>query len=635
MKNIRFFVESFYLRQALYRLGLMLCLFMFCRICFFIFNYSKLPTPSVSTFFWGIRFDLSAAIYINILLLLSYLLPFGFRKERWYGMIQRVLFLATTFVIVLVELGDAAYFPFSQRRLIAGDFLMIGNESDQLLRLVLEYWVMWIVFGLIIWGLNALFNKTTIKPLPQENSLLPQTGIMVLGLGLALMGVRGGIQMRPLTAGSAAQYVDDMRLAPLVGNSTLSILYSLSRTKLEVPNYMTPKEAEQVYEIFDKGDKTKKMRRMNVVVIALESFGKEYSAFFNQDKPNYPSYMPFVDSLAQQSLYAQYSYANGLRSTQGITALASGLPSLMGEPFMFSHYQTNKIKGWASVLKKQGYKTAFYHGSNHGSMAFNTFIPHTGFEYFYDRLDYPNQADYDGSWGIWDEPFWQWTLQKINALPQPFGTMTFSLTSHEPFAVPKDFEAKYPDVPKIKRSFLYADYALRRFFEEAKKQPWYQNTLFVVSADHVGRNDTRPEEYSTREGLYHIPILFFCPSDSTMRGEIKGGICSQVDVMPSILDYLNCPDARTSFGRSIFSKEAPPQYAVQYEDNLFQIEDKNYILLFDGRYTTGIFDKINDKMLKNNLIMQGLPDMNRMETALKAIIQQHHQAMVNNALVPK
>ena len=120
-----------------------------------------------------------------------------------------------------------------------------------------------------------------------------------------------------------------------------------------------------------------------------------------------------------------------------------------------------------------------------------------------------------------------------------------------------------------------------------------------------------------------------------MRGEIKGGICSQADVMPSILDYLNCPDARMSFGRSIFSKEAPPQYAVQYEDNLFQIEDKNYILLFDGRYTTGIFDKINDKMLKNNLIMQGLPDMNRMETALKAIIQQHHQAMVNNALVPK
>ena len=634
MKNIRLSVESFYLRQALYRLGLVLGLFMFCRICFFAFNYTKLPTPSVSTFFWGVRFDLSAAIYINILLLLSYLLPFGFRRERWYGIAQRTTFLATNFVIILLELGDAAYFPFSQRRLIAGDFFMIGNESDQLLRLVFQYWIMWIVFGLIIWGLNWLFNKTTIKPLPQENSLLPQTGVMVLGLGLALMGVRGGIQMRPLTAGSAAQYVDDMRLVPLVSNSTLSILHSLSQTALTVPNYMSAKEAAEIYPIFNEGDKTKKMRKMNVIVIALESFGKEYSAFFNPDKPNYPSFMPFVDSLAQQSLYAQYTYSNGLRSTQGITALASGLPSLMGEPFMFSPYQANSLQGWAGVLKKNGYKTAFYHGSNHGSMAFNTFLPQTGFDTFYDRLDYPDQADYDGSWGIWDEPFWQWSLKKINDLPQPFGVMTFSLTSHEPFAVPKYFEAKYPDIPKIKRSFLYTDYALRRFFEEAKKQPWYQNTLFVVSADHVGRNDTRPEEYSTREGLYHIPILFFCPSDPTMKGEIKDGLCSQTDVMPSILDYLNCPDKRMSFGRSVFSKNAPPQYAVQFEDNLFQIEDKNYILLFDGQNTIGIFDKINDKMLKNNLLQQGLPDKKRMEMALKAIIQQHHQAMVSNVLGP-
>lgn len=633
MKSLRFYVESFYLRQALYRIGLVLALFMFCRISFFIFNINRLPTPSVSTFFWGVRFDLSAAVYINILLVTSYLLPFGFRKEWWYRMIQRVLFLATTFVIILLELGDAAYFPFSQRRLIAGDFLMIGNESEQLLRLVFEYWIMWVVFGLIIWGLNWLFNKTTIKPLPKENHLMPQTGVMVLGLGLALLAVRGGLQMHPLTPNSATQYVDDMRLVPLVSNSTLSILYSLSQPTLKVPNYMPDEKAAEIYPIFKDGDKSKQMRKMNVVVIALESFGKEYSAFFNKDKLDYPSYMPFVDSLAQQSLYAEFTYANGLRSTQGITALVAGLPSLMGEPFMFSHYKTNNLQGWASILRKHGYQTAFYHGSNHGSMAFNTFVPQTGFEAFYDRMDYPDQADFDGSWGIWDGPFFQWTVQKMNKMAQPFGVMAFSLTSHEPFAVPKDFAEKHPNVPKIKRSFLYTDDALRRFFEEAKKQPWYKNTIFVVSADHVGRNDTRPEEYTTREGLYHIPILFFCPSDSLMKGEIKGGICSQMDVMPSILDYLNCPDPYTTFGRSIFSKDTPPQYAVQFEDNLFQISDKKYLLLFNGRHTIGFFDKINDKMLKNNLSDKQLSDMQEMETALKAIIQQHHKAMVNNKLI--
>jgi phosphoglycerol transferase MdoB-like AlkP superfamily enzyme len=380
--------------------------------------------------------------------------------------------------------------------------------------------------------------------------------------------------------------------------------------------------------------------------LTLESFGKEYSQYFNAEKPDYQGFTPFLDSLAQVSLQAKHSFANGLRSAQGIAAITSGLPSLMEEQFVFSPYQSNQLDGLAAHLGREGYETAFFHGSNPGSMEFDKFAHLTGFTHFYDRYGYGNQADFDGNWGIWDAPMLQFMAKKLTQTPEPFYGFFFSLTSHHPYNVPKDFEAKHPTIDPLHRSVLYADDALRQFFETAKKQAWFERTLFVITADHVGAGTFVPE-YQTKVGRYNIPILFFKPNG--IKPEILENLVQQQDIMPSILDFLNYKQPFLSFGRSIFNKnksanisqletsnsKLETNYSFHFEEGLFQLHDNRFALFFDGDRTTGLYDYTTDVFLKNNL-KDSLPnEVERMGKVIKSVIQQYHKAMISNQLVPK
>jgi phosphoglycerol transferase MdoB-like AlkP superfamily enzyme len=396
--------------------------------------------------------------------------------------------------------------------------------------------------------------------------------------------------------------------------------------------------------------------------------------------------------LAQVSLQAQHSFANGLRSAQGISAITAGLPSLMEEQFVFSPYQSNQLDGLAAHLRRKGYETAFFHGSNPGSMDFDKFARLTGFNHFYDRYGYGNQAEFDGNWGIWDAPMFQFMAEKLTKTPEPFYGFFFSLTSHHPYNTPEDFEKKHPNLDPLHRSVLYTDDALRQFFETAKKQQWFDKTLFVIAADHIGAGCLEPK-YQTKVGRYAIPILFYKPNE--IKPELlKNTVVQQQDIMPSVLGFLNYKNPFLSFGRSIFNKnksinfnelinyknELNPisksefnsnknalntpdlkalntnkkglnahkttldssyfiphtsTYSFHFEEGLFQIHDSRFALFFDGDRTTGLYDYTTDVFLKNNL-KDSLPnEAERMGKVIKAVIQQYHKAMITNQLVPK
>jgi phosphoglycerol transferase MdoB-like AlkP superfamily enzyme len=405
------------------------------------------------------------------------------------------------------------------------------------------------------------------------------------------------------------------------------LIHSTGQRFIVEKNYMSDAEVEANYPIVFKKNEPESFRKLNVVIITLESFGKEYSKYFNTQIDNYQGFTPFFDSLAQQSLYCENSFANGLRSTQGIVSITAGLPVLMDDPYMFSPYQSNRLDGLASLLKSKGYATTFFHGSNPGSMDFDKFANLTGFDTFYDRYGFGNQAEYDGAWGIWDEPMLQFMANKLNNMPQPFYGFFFSLTSHHPFKVPLWFEQKYPNMDAHDRSFLYADYALSRFFEKARTMSWFGNTLFVLCADHTGVR-SRFEEYQTKVGRYKIPIIFYKPNE--IKPTILPKTCQQIDIMPTVLDFLKYDKPYLSFGRSIFN--TTEGYAFQYEENLFQIENNRYVLFFDGEKTTGLFDFKNDILLKKDLKNQMPHEREQLEKTLKSVIQQHHKAMIFNRL---
>ena len=303
------------------------------------------------------------------------------------------------------------------------------------------------------------------------------------------------------------------------------------------------------------------------------------------------------------------------------------IPSIEA-PYVLSHFSGNKLNSTASLLKEKGYYTAFFHGAPNGSMGFNAFANLCGFDDYYGKDEYANDDDYDGIWGIWDEKFLQFYANKMNTFQQPFYTTFFSVSSHHPYKLPGGYDVKFKGGNRdIYKTIEYTDYSLRKFFETASKMPWYKNTLFVFTADHASAEIGYPE-YNTPWGYFSIPIFFYQPGKNL--GGLRNEIVQQIDIMPTVLGYLSYDKPYVSFGRDINRDKQP--FAFNYLDNTYQSFEGDYLLLFNGQKSVGLYDFKNDRLMQKNLLTM-LPDtVAQMEMRLKAFIQQYNNRMVDDNL---
>lgn len=604
-------------------------LFSLCRLAFFSVNQSSFPATSGlelgSIFLAGLRFDTSAIVYINALFILSFLLPFSFRNNKIYRNLQFFLFLFFNFFALLLELIDVGFFSYSFKRSASSDLTMIANSFQLTPRYLLDYWYLMLLFFLIIAAIFFLYQKVRLPQPSSPAPLLSQLFVFLVGIPILILAARGGWQLRPLSPIVSTEYVSDMRLAPLVSNTTLNIIFSTQQRILKVPPYFSADALDKHYPISISPALQDTMRQKNVVVIVLESFGEEQVGYFN---PGKKSNTPFLDSLLSLGWMPQQGLANGLRSTQGIVAITTGIPSLMEDPLMFSAYQSNRLPGLAHYLKAKGYQTGFFHGCNPGSMQFESFAQLSGFEHFYDKTEYNNEADYDNNWGIWDIPFFQFFAQTIDAYEKPFLGLIFSLTSHHPYAVEASFAQQYPDMAPVERSYLYTDAALRAFFDTIKTKDWYSETVFLLTADHVGPN--KSQDGNTKYSRYQIPICIFDPNAD--RKLPPQPLMQQVDILPSLLDYIGYDAPYSSFGQSVFDTLSP-RYSAVFAEGLYQLSDQQHLLLFDGQQSTALYNHQTDLKLERNLVKKEKAVQERMEIRIKAMIQRHHEGMVRNRLV--
>lgn len=287
-------------------------------------------------------------------------------------------------------------------------------------------------------------------------------------------------------------------------------------------------------------------RGANVIILIVESLASEYCGFENGDS----RYTPFLDKLAQESLVFPQHYANGRRSIEVMSSLLAGLPSLMTEAWTESVYRENHLLGLGKILAEQGYATSFYHGARKGSMRFDLFMELAGVTNYVGLERYPDQADFDGNWGIFDEPFLQYTARELSRQPGPFAATIKTVTPHHPYTLPPQYVGRFPEgTLPIHKTVRYVDYALEQFFATARQQPWYSNTLFIITADHTQHLET--PAYMTPLGTYRVPLVLFHP-----RGRVTGmdtnRVTQQIDVFPTVLDYLGVrPPERLLFGRSL------------------------------------------------------------------------------------
>jgi phosphoglycerol transferase MdoB-like AlkP superfamily enzyme len=454
---------------------------------------------------------------------------------------------------------------------------------------------------------------------------------MIVTLYFAVIGMRGGFTgtTRPITLNNAGRYVERPKEMAIVLNTPFSIFRTLGKQSFSRISYFTDQELEQIYSPIHIPDTTSSFRPKNVVVFIIESFGKEYVGFYNKDLDagNYKGYTPFIDSLLQHSLSFKYSFANGGKSIDGIPSVISSLPSLNGS-FVLSNYSTNITPSLAHELKSKGYQTAFFHGAPNGSMGFLAYTTINGFDKYFGKTEYNNDDDYDGIWGIWDEEFFQFFANTMGEFKEPFLSTIFSVSSHHPYKVPAKYKGKFSKGNiEMHQVIGYTDYALKKFFENASKTDWYKNTLFVITADHGSHSEHR--QYLTSQGRLAVPIIFFDPS-----GELSGvsnNIAQQIDIEPTILNYLNYDQPYFAFGKDLLN-DSIEHFSVSTVGNTYQMAMGDYFIQFHENKPVNFYNFKKDNIFKTNLLESNLPAMDTLSMKLKAFIQQYNNRMIDNEM---
>ncbi len=628
----------------LFKLVVVMMLLFLSRILFYAFNqgyFSNLQlTEAIRLFVVGLRFDLSAALIINAPFIVMNTLPFKFRSGRIYQGIANGYFYLANSIGLFTNFGDTIYFRFTLKRLTADifNYVGVGGDFDKLVpQFLRDFWyiaLIWMLFVamLLYFGTRFAVDASTTKRKEFDVQFFLVNIVVFTGImALSVIGIRGGLQLRPIGLVTAGNYTSAKNL-PLVLNTPFSIAKTISKEALKpLTVFRNERELAKVYSPLHEGKKTG-FNNYNVMIIILESVSREHIGSLNRSIENgrYQGFTPFLDSLIRQGMYFD-AFSNGKTSIQGIPAVLSGIPSLMNESFIQSSYAAGKFTSIAGLLKPKGYATAFFHGGTNGTMGFDSYCKLVGFDNYFGRSEYNNENDYDGKWGIRDEEFFQYTARTLNGLKQPFVGALFSLSSHHPYHVP----AKYVNIFRrgklpIQQSVMYADYSLGEFFHTVQHMPWFRNTLFVITADHT--SEGYYPYYQSDVGQYAIPLLFFKPGSSLKgRAEI---IAQQTDVMPTVLNYLGYDQNYLAFGSDLLDTALNgPHFSIHYISGLYGLIKDNYYLEFNGTRSTALFNIAKDPLQANNLVGKETEVKKQMEAFITAYIQQYNNRLIENRLI--
>ena len=625
------------------------------RLAFLLENWhyfaNDLSFRQLSTLFYGgYIFDRSAIVYTNALYIVLMLFPLWLKERRGYHLFCKWLFVIVNGLALVINLCDAVYFPFTLRRTTTNVFSEFSHESnlaDIFLTQTLNHWYL-LLLAIVVIGLTCrLYRKPRLSHEQFSSTrhrvqfAVSQIVILALITPLCIGACRGGLSsgIRPITINNANQYVQHPTECALVLNTPFSLIRTIGKNVFEIPNYYASlSSAERVFSPIHQPKPTHAFKRKNVVILIVESFGREYIGAFNHwlENGQYKGYTPHVDSLIGKSMVFKHSFCNGRKSIDGMPSVLCGIP-MFKEPFVLTSASMNDYTGIAGLLRAEGYSTAFFHGANRGSMGFLALANKIGFEHYYGRQDYAQDprfggdADFDGHWGIWDEPFLQYWATKIGEMRQPFMTACFTVSSHTPFVIPDKYKAVYPEgkLP-IHKCIRYTDMAIGRFFDTASKQPWYKNTIFVILSDHTNQSDHA--EYQTDIGGFSSPFILFDPSGEIKPG-MRDGIAQQIDVLPTVLSALGYDKPFLSFGCDLLTTPTNQTYAVNYLNGIYQYCKYGYVLQFDGQRTRAIY-ALDDRLMQHNLIGK-IGQQAQMERELKAIIYQYMYRMANDKLQPQ
>jgi phosphoglycerol transferase MdoB-like AlkP superfamily enzyme len=639
--NTIFRVQEY--KVLLYRILLVYVFYFVARVLFLFYNFSLLGVDSLSEFFrlyyYGLAFDTTAILYVNSLFILLSITPIRGTTSKKYQKFLLYTYFITNFIAYLLNFVDFIYYKYNYSRTTITVLDVLKDESNvsgMLFRFLFTYWHVLVLFILTAYLWVYLYKKYKVTA-SNENiktkyyystSVLAIIVITVLSIG----GIRGGDfkeSTRPINLVDANRHVKEIKQADFVLNTPFAFIRTLFSNTFKRVNYDISSDQIDHFISPIKQYTANEKSSPNIVLIITESFAREYSGAFNKDRniENYVSYTPFIDSLAAHSLIFPNAFANGNKSIHGMSSVLAGIPSFK-DAFTSSPYSKQEIESVVSILNELDYDTSFFHGAANGSMGFLGFSNILGFDNYYGRTEYNNDDDFDGTWGIWDENFLDFTKEVLNEKKEPFFSTIFTVSSHEPYKIPKEYEGKFPKGNvQMNQSIAYTDYSFKTFFEASKDEDWFNNTIFIITADHGSQPGFA--EYRKTVNRTAIPILIYKPDNSLT--EVNKELVQQIDIYPTIIDLIGYDKPFRSWGRSLLNDSLINPFTINYCGSGYVLQRDNYICFFDGEKATGFYD-INDKDLKINLIEQSNSQMDTLEIVTKAFVKDFYDRIVDKNL---
>lgn len=516
----------------------------------------------VQAFIYGIRFDfaLLAAVFALPVIMLN--LPSRWFDNRGWSATWYWLTLPLLLAVCLLIAADIAYYAFVKRH-IAQELRLILHDTDFVLQLGMSSYKLALTFFVVFCALLVLLWRTSFPVSIKHTGFIKSIAVFAVILLVIFIGVRGGLQRKTIHIIDAYSTGN-----PIQGNLILNGAYSALRSfdnKASVSHefYSEQQLQENAKEFGLLGDNPdypfqqrftdKQPSKLNVVVMVLESWSYKY---IDSLAGNNYGITPNFDQLVKDGLVFKRFYAAGQRSIDGLQAILTGVPNLVDLPALGWGLESNKFSRLGDMVNQHGYHTIFAQSSRRTSFHIDGIAAATGFTEYYGMEDMQLELQYDDPesfWYGWDHETFNKVHSRLKEVKAPFFSFIFTGSTHGPYGtLPKRF-LKRPHAPDTEAGFMntifYADWAIGEFMKQARQQPWFDNTVFIFTADHtVGayRSGTTTEQF-------HIPLLIYSPKH--VKPGVNNTVSSHFDIMPTIIDLLGLPDAFSSVGESVFRKQ--------------------------------------------------------------------------------
>jgi phosphoglycerol transferase MdoB-like AlkP superfamily enzyme len=559
-------------------LAINLVVFTIARVALLIVNHSDFSTLPAGQVAWsfvrGVHFDASIIFMILGLPLLLMILPFDWARGRLWQGIWGWFCFAVLMVFILGLAGDVIYFGYVHRH-VGPEVTYVREIVDQVAFSALKDYL-WPVLGFLAAGAGFAWLWRRLlrhRPAPMTHRRW-RFAVLLLAVPVLFYAQRGTVHGKRLKIIDA--FADSSPPAAYLAlNGPFSAFHSMDNSKpLKVNFYPLPEAIRATQELLFapgevaadaeypllRGRPGRAGPKLNVVVIMVESWDAWYLDVIRKDLGLPPlGISPCFDALSREGVLYPRFYANGQKSMDGMSSILCGFPKLPRSPYIGRGLEQSRLSYLGQSGLKEGYGTLFVQGSKRDSFRCDTIAAVGGFQIYRGAEDIPRVSECAGPGLVdshipWDHDMFFEASRLFVASPKPFAGFIFTASTHPPYAWYQDRFQKFPASPQQNRymnSIYYFDWALGQFFEAARKAGYYENTIFVVTADHIsGGAGVRMDDLST---LHHVPCLIIAPG---LAPGIDRRIGSQVDLLPTIIELAGWGQPHATLGRSLLDSSA-------------------------------------------------------------------------------